>query len=192
MKPARGFTLIEIMVVMVIIGIMALMIGLSVGNRSSEDRMEAEARRIQQLLQFASDEAQAKGLEIGLRYDQQAYQFLELSDDGKWQVVRQGSLRPRRISAPMYLEMRVEQELVTPAAEVGLEPAFAASEDDEDDAAKEDDEAAEGLEPQMLLLSSGEMTPFSLDVKLPDYEVYYRVSGDVLGRLTFSRQVDAS
>ena len=58
---AEGFTLLEILVVMVIIGVLATMVSLSISGRAVDDRMQAESRRVEELLRLASDQAQALG-----------------------------------------------------------------------------------------------------------------------------------
>lgn len=188
-RDLTGFTLIEIMVVMVIIGVLATMISLSIGGRSTDDRMQAEARRLQQLIRFAADEAQAKGLEIGLRHTPAGFEFVGLESGGGWSVYQDSSLRPRKIPTPFYLEMRVEGKLIPPAAEVKPEAEQKKTEDEEAD---ENEEEESAVKPQILLLSSGEMTPFTLDLKLKGHPAWYRVEGDVLGRLSLGRQEDKS
>ena len=42
--------------------------------------------------------------------------------------------------------------------------------------------------PQVLLLPGGQMTPFTLDLKAPDYPSYFRIEGDLLGRVTRERK----
>jgi len=115
-RGAAGFTLIEIMVVIVIIGILVTFVSLSIGNRALDDRMEAEARRLEKLMQLAADEAQIQGMELGFRHTEQGYEFLGIGTEGKWTTLAEvGSLRPREITEPFYLELRVEGRLIKPA-----------------------------------------------------------------------------
>ena len=58
----RGFTLLELAVVILIIGVLATFAMLSVGNRVQEDRLENEARRMKALVQLAGEEAEALSL----------------------------------------------------------------------------------------------------------------------------------
>lgn len=183
----HGFTLIELLVVLVIIGVLAAAVSLAIGSRSTDDRMQAEAHRLQQLIRFAADEAQAKGLEVGLRHTEAGFEFLGLESGGRWSVYQDSSLRPRPIPQPFYLEMRVEGRLIPPAPVAETELA-----DEEKEEKKKEDEEESELEitPQILLLSSGEMTPFVLDLKLKNHPAWYRVQGDALGRLSLERQED--
>ena len=67
-RPDLGFTLLELLVVMVIIGVLATLVSLTVSGRAVDDRMQAESRRLEQLLQLASDEAQAQHAREGQRH----------------------------------------------------------------------------------------------------------------------------
>lgn len=185
-RGASGFTLLELLVVMVIIGVLAGMVSLSVSGRAVEDRMQAESRRMMELVRLASDEAQAKGIEIGLRQTVEGMQFLTLDERGRWTVVREGLFRPRQVPPPFMIELRVDGRLVKPVV-----PEPPESTDTKSDASlrlSRDDDARAVPEPQVLILSSGEMTPFALDVRLPDSAVYYRVEANALGALTSARQ----
>ncbi len=179
-RGAAGFTLIEIMVVIVIIGILVTFVSLSIGNRALDDRMEAEARRLEKLMQLAADEAQIQGMELGFRHTEQGYEFLGIGTEGKWTTLAEvGSLRPREITEPFYLELRVEGRLIKPA--LPEEPGE--DEDDKDDT---------GTAPQVLLLSSGEMSAFTLDLKARHYASYFRLEGDALGKLKLERLQEKS
>lgn len=189
-RRAAGFTLLEILVVMVVIGVLATLVSLSVSGRAVDDRMQAESRRLEELLRLASDEAQAKGVELGFRQTTEGFDFLTPdSSSGQWTVLPDGLFRPRQIEEPFYLELRVDGRVVKPAA-------VAVRDDTEDDDTDEKPEtglasAARGeetrLEPQLLILSSGEMTAFTLDLRLRDQPLYYRVEGNSLGELSSQR-----
>lgn len=185
---SSGFTLLELLVVMVIIGVLATLVSLSVSGRAVDDRMHAESRRLEELLRLASDEAQAKGLELGFRQTTEGFEFLTPdSESARWVVLADGIFRPRQVPEPFYLELRVEGRVLRPVAP-------AASPDDEAQAAtgeaRKDDERR--IEPQVLILSSGEMTAFTLDLKLKDHAQFYRVEGSELGELKLQRQEDKS
>lgn len=166
---AAGFTLLELLVVIVIIGILATFATLSIGNRALDDRMEVESRRLEQILRLASEEAETKGIEIGFRYTQEQYEFLATGKDGQWApYTSSGPLRPRLIPQPFYLELQVENRSVAPTS----------------DAAENKDQK---ITPQILLLSSGEVTAFTIDVKADNYAPYYRLQGDALGKITRER-----
>lgn len=185
-----GFTLLEILVVMVVIGVLATLVSLSVSGRAVDDRMQAESRRLEQLLRLASDEAQAKGVELGFRQTVEGFEFLTPdTSSGRWTVLQDGLFRPRQVEEPFYLELRVDGRVVKPAA--AFKPPTEAqreqaTESDAADAAsrREDDNA---LEPQVLILSSGEITAFTLDLRLRDQPLYYRVEGNTLGELSSAR-----
>jgi general secretion pathway protein H len=196
-RSGAGFTLLEIMVVMVIIGVLATLVSLSVSGRAVDDRMEAESRRLEQLLRLASDEAQAKGVELGLRHTVKGFEFVTPDTrSGRWRLIEDGMFRPREVLPPFYLELRIDGRVVAP-----VPPAPRESKDDDDAAdeperrstARQDDEEerkkAEATQPQILILSTGEITAFTLDLKLKELPTFYRLEGNALGELRSQRTI---
>lgn len=187
------------MVVILIIGILATFLSLSIGNRALEDRMEAEARRLQQLVQLASEEAQLKGMELGLRYTEDGFEFLALTDAGRWQSFDGGPLRPREITEPFYLRLYVEGREIAPlkidrdkerqALQAAEKAAEKAAEEAAEDGQRDESHQSEELpQPQVLLLSSGESTPFALDLRLRNHAGFYRLDCDLLSRCKLEHQ----
>ena len=128
-KKHAGFTLVEVMVVVIIIGVMATFAGLSIGSRVNEDKLETEARRAEAILKLASEEAEAKGIEIGLRFTEGGYRLLTLDTNRKWQDYEaSGPLRRRSFASPFALSLLVDgrpTRLQTPATPRGPSPSTA-------------------------------------------------------------------
>ena len=186
---SRGFTLLELLVVMVIIGVLASMVSLAVGGRAVDDRLQAESRRLEELLRLASDEAQAKGLEFGFRQTEDGFEFLTPdSQSGLWEVVNDGLFRPRQILEPFVMQLRIDGRLIKPVKSLPPEPEAKDGVDALRPVGKDDD--AKRIEPQILILSTGEMTAFTLDMRLPDASSHYRVEGNELGELKSARAED--
>ena len=70
----RGFTLLEIMIVVVIFGILISLATLSIGSISEEDISE-HSRRFTTLIELSLEEAGIQNREIGLRFYQHGYEF---------------------------------------------------------------------------------------------------------------------
>ena len=100
---AAGFTLVEIMVVMVIIGITLGMASLNAIPSPRQD-LQAEARRLSLLLQLARDEAIVRNRLVAFEADTEHYRFL-VRNETRWDPVTQDDLlreRPFK-SAPIVL-----------------------------------------------------------------------------------------
>jgi general secretion pathway protein H len=161
---ARGFTLLEILVVIVIVGIIASLATLSLGNRAIDTQLDDEGERLHQLFELACEDAEVQGLELGWRYTQQGYEFLVLDPSGAWEPFSGGPLRARALPGVLYIDLSVEGRTMPPAS-ASDKPA----------------------EPQVLLLSSGDSSPFRLDLHARGYQPYVRVEGDALGRIRKQR-----
>lgn len=97
---ARGFTLMELMVVLVIIGICAAGIGLGMGTLLDPQRkLRQDALQLAQHLQVARDEARIDGRTLRWQADTNGYAFSR-RDGAGWQVLqRDDQLRPRQWQA---------------------------------------------------------------------------------------------
>nr|WP_273018700.1 type II secretion system minor pseudopilin GspH [Pseudomonas sp. BW16M2] len=90
----RGFTLIELMVVLVIVGIASAAISLNIRPDPGK-HLRADAERLARLLELAQSEAQADGQPLRWQRDRDGYRFVRA--DG--QVLAEGPLKPRRWQA---------------------------------------------------------------------------------------------
>lgn len=188
-----GFTLLEIMVVILIVGIMVTFASLSIGNRALEDTLETEAKRTLAIIELAEDEAEAKGVDIGLRFTTDGYQLLTVNNKKKWaDYESSGPLRPRVLHEAVSMEVRVEgREISLPDSEqIAAEEADSSKREGE--SGKGSSKRKKASEPQVLLLSSGEATPFVISLSAPGLKLHYEVSGDELGHITLKRVTDKS
>jgi general secretion pathway protein H len=162
-KPAKqaGFTLIEILVVVFIIGVTLGFATLSLSGRAVDDKAEEEAQRMLQIFRLARDEAGMTGLELGWLATHDGYRFLALAEQGWAPYGDRSPLHSRTLEKPLQLTVKVED------LPIKADP-------------KRDS-------PQILFLSSGEVTPFSVDIGAPGLEVVYSVSGNLLGQLELKR-----
>ncbi len=179
---SSGFTLVEILVVVVIVGIMLTFATIAIdssGDRAIEDKLVTEAERMEQLFKLGEEEAELKGIEIGFLYTSTAYAFMVVGPDGDWIPFTEGPLRPRPIPQPLEFTLRVENRPVAPAQRLPEPPS--------DDEKKASDAAAPKIDPQVMLLSSGEITPFTLDLTTPALPVSYRVTATLLGQVSKER-----
>ncbi len=89
--PNRGFTLIEMLVVLMIMG---LFIGLVSTITQPDERtvLQLEAERLSQLLDFAATEAQLTGKRIAWTADDSGYRFWRAAEDGSWSEIRDNEL----------------------------------------------------------------------------------------------------
>ena len=105
----RGFTLLELLVVLVIVGIMLGAVSFST-MQSSRQRLLTDAQRIALLLQLAREEAIVRNRPTAFEANQNSYHFL-IRNDNKWDLLNDlDMLRERDFSfSPTLLSM-------TPAA----------------------------------------------------------------------------
>jgi len=162
----RGFTLLEVIVVVFIIGLMATFASLSVGG--GDRYLQQEAQRLTGLVQLAGEEAIINGQEYGLAFNKTGYQFGLLGNGNKMTPLAEddGVFRARVMPNGIFIALEINGE------EIFLQEA---SSEQEDDA---------GQKSIIYLLSSGEMTPFVAEFRTEE-RGGYRVQGDFIGNITY-------
>jgi general secretion pathway protein H len=102
---SRGFTLLELLVVLVIAAIITAMISMAVASSPGRD-LRFEAERLSQLLALAREEAQVRGKAIRFESTVEAYRFLSLLDR-EWQPIpNEPDLRERRWEQPTRVTLQ--------------------------------------------------------------------------------------
>lgn len=169
-----GFTLIELLVVIVILGGLVGLAVLSVGSSHSSREVRDEAQRLAALITVLADEAVLDGREYGLLIDDEGYRVLHYEEaSGRW--VEADRREAHRVPEWMRLQLELDGtplRLVTPVRERD-DPAGLS------DARERAQRRAPPEEPQLLILSSGELSPFSLTLADRGAEgVAWRLSSD--------------
>lgn len=105
----RGFTLIEVLVVVMIMG---MLIGLvsSIARPDDRDRLHVEALRLAQLLDLAADESRLTGNAIAWTAESAAYRFWRYRERTGWLEVQDNDLlRARTLPKGMQVsDLRIE------------------------------------------------------------------------------------
>ncbi len=159
MKRQRqhGFTILELLVVLLIIGIMVSMATLSVGGNEAR-ALRDEAQRLTSLLDLAIQDSVLNGREMALELNDDRYQFLAYDGKDWLPITGVDEFRPRELPSGIQLEVEVEGQAAT-------EDLFG-----ETDAS------------QIWIMSSGEVSPFVITLTLTDGP-FYQLNGDMMGGL---------
>lgn len=109
----NGFTLLELMVVIVIVGIMFSYLALSMRGDSPEEAIKKEAQRLDQLIQIALEEAILRGEEYAIVFKPNSYQFAHLTADGWQAITKDRLLRTRELPYDITIELEIEQSNIS-------------------------------------------------------------------------------
>jgi general secretion pathway protein H len=185
-RPCRGsgFTLIELLVVVVIIGIISAILVLGLGTLGDDRDLRNDARRMTSLIEMASDEAMLQGRDFGLEIMQSAYRFVEYEPlTGVWfEVIGDDLMRPRQLGENTEFDLFLEEKRVLLEVDA-IE--LAQEDDDENDRDPDDD-----YQPHVLVLSSGDISPFVLEIIRLSDRASVRVSASAAGELKVGRDED--
>lgn len=153
-----GFTLVELLVVVVLVAVLTSTVILGFTGADAEQRLRGSAEQLAYAIELARQYALQRNREWGLYVEPDAVQFVEFDPDQQAWVVR--TERPFGAVEPVAnVELRVESE-------------------EYEQLAREDQEELPGV----ILFSSGEVTPFTLYLE-PGWDApAWEVSSDGISR----------
>jgi len=193
-RASRGFTLIEVLVVLIIIVIISAVALLSLGFVGDERDLQTEVRRLSTLIELANDEASVLGRDYGLELAVSGYRFVEFDPLlNRWyEVIGDDILRPRKLEEGMEFDLFIEDRRILLEPKLATLPPPVADKDDEDDDQPADrDDDRDGLqndyEPHVLIMSSGDVSPFELKIIRPADRAEMTLTMSLIGELEIQR-----
>ena len=137
-KLQHGFTLVEIVVVMVIIAIVITMTTINIGNPQVK-RIKQSSNQVATLIQLAKEQAIFNSQDYAISVWDEGYAFYILGEEG-WKLVANDRIfRARELPDGLKFDLHLD----------GLKVILA----------QEDKE-----KPQVFITSDGEISPFKLDI----------------------------
>jgi general secretion pathway protein H len=185
----RGFTLLELLVVVLIIGLLTSMAMLGLQSQSPRERVEEEAQRLLARMELAREEAVLRAQSLGVRFeDDDTYRFLALREE-RWRRHSDRLFQPHALPEGMHLEINIdglEVELAGSRGDGGGTdngPGAAAGGD------SDEDDGDERQRPQIFFLAGGEIEPdFSIRVVGDGLRTEYLIEPGTREWLTLSEQ----
>jgi general secretion pathway protein H len=165
---SSGFSLLEMLVVVFIIGILVTMATLSIGTTGGDRELDQEVERLQALIGLAGEEALMQGRELGLRFYPDRYEFSTESWEtteveeitttvAKWRLLQGDEmLKTRNFATDIVIELMIDDRnvILKNKPEKKNQQKNGESEDEDDD-----------YEPQIFIYSSGDISPFSIRMR---------------------------
>ena len=197
-----GFSLLELLVVVLIIGILSTMFTLSVGLTGGDRELETEADRLMAVISLARDEAVMQGRELGMGFYADGYEFAtfyedfveyydepdesdpseqsdepEESDQSEWTVLsNEKLLGQRRLPDGILLELEID----------GRSIVLDHSRDDEE----KDQDPDSDYVPQIMLFSSGDMSPFVVYFRRRFENTGVQIAFDTEGTVEVTKELE--
>lgn len=157
---SRGFTLLEILVVVVIVGILVSVATVAVGVLGRDREVEEQARRLWAVMTQGREEAELQGRDIGLFIEDSGYEFMMFDPkQAGWVAVEDDGLLTRR-ELPPGLRMRLWLEAREVVLKSPRRPTL--------------EEQKKRL-PQIIMVASGEIVPFELEIAREGSDVRWQV-----------------
>ena len=185
-QPCRGsgFTLIEILVVVVIMGIISAIVVLGLGTLGDDRELRNEARRMTALIEMTLDEATLQGRDFGLELMRSGYRFVEFDPlTEQWsEVIGDDLMRPRSLAEGTEFDLFLEDKRVL----LKIDSAETEKGDDDDNAGNLSDDYL----PHVLVLSSGDITPFVLEIFRNSDRASIQLSASPAGELKVGTSED--
>lgn len=187
-----GFTLLEIMLVLVLIGMASVGVVMTMPQHLNENEdVDWQAQRFSTQLQFAEDEALISGKELAIVFDEDSYRYAFYDHATKKWLALQSDQIGKLVTIPEALTF--EYEL--------LGSVWDEIESQEDDSfiKKEDlvqidgEDKIESFSPQVFVMSSGQVTPFNVTFSENDKGVNPRISSlavNMSGSITLTKSSD--
>ncbi|VAW73441.1 hypothetical protein MNBD_GAMMA12-3366 [hydrothermal vent metagenome] len=155
---SSGFTLLELMVVILIIGLMTNYVVLSYRTTDAATLAKQEAKKLAYLITLASQDSLMRSRPISLHLNAKGYQFLLKSKTDLWLPSKDKLFKPQRLPKGVTIELNLSN--------------------DEDQFSVPEEETA-----QILLSTSGELTPFTIRLVTSETTKFSELSGQFSGQL---------
>ncbi len=168
----RGFSLLELLVVIAIIGILVGAVVLSVSVVGSDREAEQEVHRLRGLIDLLHEDSLMQSRDYGLMLTTGGYRFYSYDyKQLKWlEVAGDKLLQEHPVRAQLELALALDGK------DVKLEKKFETIDREKDP------------QPQVMILSSGEITPFVLDVSRDGVRGHFSLTADLDGKLAVAEE----
>ena len=186
-----GFTLLELLVVVVIIGIVTAAMLLSMSFAGKDTELETESKRLLSLMNYAREQAELQTRQYGILFDQNGYAFVVYDvREAVWRTVSEDdALRQRTLPSGLGFKLLVDARPIVLKDSIELPPSsgsdsasganpssrllpHAGSQSNSDSKAGSDsksdsdsDSDAKVFAPQVMIFSSGDLSSFKITVE---------------------------
>jgi general secretion pathway protein H len=167
----KGFTLVEILVVVVIMAVVIALAVLSIGVTGRDTQLDEESRRIEGLVDILHERALLEGRDFGLRILPDGYEFAVYdADRDRWLTMNdEQEFRHRTLPKGVSFKLTLD------SVEVVLKPV-------ERDALNDQPPPS----PQLAISASGDGTPFKLTLTREATQANASINGDAFGKTTLA------